>query len=136
VRKGRAYKFRVTFARPEDANASSIQVSGPNGFSAEATRTSLRHARGGRYVATYTVSPADGRFDAGDNGSCTIASATPPPPPRLAPPPPRTPSSAPSPSRPAASAAPSSNNPGSTRTSPPLPCTQGKRAGVRGGRAI
>jgi len=72
VRKGRAYKFRVTFARPEDANAASIQVAGPNGFSAEATRTSLRHARGGRYVATYTVSPADGRFDAGDNGSCTI----------------------------------------------------------------
>ena len=72
MRRGRAYKFRVTFARPEDANAASIQVAGPNGFSAEATRTSLRHARGGRYVATYTVSPADGRFDAGDNGSCTI----------------------------------------------------------------
>ena len=136
MRKGRAYKFRVTFARPEDANASSIQVSGPNGFSAEATRTSLRHARGGRYVATYTVSPADGRFDAGDNGSCTIASATPPPPPRPAPHPPRTPASAPSPSRPAASATPSSSDPEVPEPPPPSPLYPGERAGGRGACSI
>ena len=72
------YDFAVTYTDASGVNVSSfsgtnILVTGPNGFSQMAAYVGVDNATNGTpRTATYQITPADGAWDAADNGTYTV----------------------------------------------------------------
>ena len=75
-RGGQAYEFRVVYTDDIEMGsvdqAGAVVVRGPNGYAQAAAVKSVEGA-GATRVVTYSITPPGGSWDAGDNGTYTVA---------------------------------------------------------------